>query len=136
MNLHRTDRAVKWGKVVLALWTLILLGVLLAPIGEKIVPAPFLFKHWDKVAHLGLFAITGFVSVFGVNFRNQFKLRVFFGAIFSLFIAVATECGQSLTPSRDMSLYDLLADVIGVGVGLAFYALLYSRYSVRSLLRL
>ncbi len=122
--------------IVLILWTLFLLGVLLAPIGGSVIPGSLRFEHFDKVVHFGLFAITGFVSVYGANFRNQFRYRMLFGAVFSLFLAASTEYGQSLLPFRDMSIYDLLADIVGLGVGLASYALLYSRDNVRSFLRL
>ncbi len=122
--------------IVLVLWTLFLFGVLLAPIAEMDIFTPWGFKYFDKVAHFCLFAVTGFVVVFGTNFRSQFKSRVLFGTILGLFLAVFTEFGQSLVSFRDTSLYDLLADVIGLGAGLALYALLYTRYAVRSFLRL
>ena len=122
--------------VILILWTLFLLGVLFAPIGGMAIPGSLRFEHFDKVAHFCLFAVTGFVGVFGANFRGQFKFRVVFGAVFGMFLAVSTEYGQSLLPFRDMSLYDLFADIVGLWVGLAFYAFLYSRYTIRSFMRL
>jgi VanZ family protein len=125
----------KRGIIALILWTLFLLGLLLAPVRETPIPNPG-FMHWDKVAHFGLFAVTGFIGVFGFNFLGQFKFRMLFGTVFGLFLAISTEFAQSLVPLRDTSLYDLLADVVGLGVGLAFYALLYSRHRVRALLRL
>jgi VanZ family protein len=115
---------------------MILLGLLLAPINDTQIPRAWGFAHFDKVAHFGLFFITGLVSVFGVSFRNRFKYRLLFGTIFGLLLAVATEYGQSLLPSRDVSIYDFLADVIGLGVGLLLYVLLYTKYAVRTLLKL
>lgn len=123
-------------KIVVIIWTLFLLGVLLAPIGEVDISTTKGFEHFDKVAHFCLFTVTGFIGVFGANFGSQFKSRVLFGAVFGLFLALSTELGQSLLPFRDMSLYDLIVDVVGVGVGLAFYAFLYSRYIMRSFFRL
>jgi VanZ family protein len=125
-----------WRLVVLILWTLILLSVLLAPIPETAIPTLGGFKHWDKVAHFGLFAITGLAGVFGATFLSRFKTRMLSAIAFGLFLAVGTEFAQSLIPARNPSLYDLLADVVGLGISLALYAFLYSRYTVRSLLRL
>jgi len=122
--------------IILVLWTLILLGVLLAPIGEAEIPAPWGFKHWDKVYHFGLFAVTGFVSVFGARFLNLFRSRILFGIVFGLFLAVSTEFAQSLIPCRNMSFYDLLADVIGLGVSLSLYAFLHRQAGLRALFKL
>jgi len=122
--------------IILVLWTLILLGVLLAPIGEAEIPAPWGFEHWDKVYHFGLFAITGFVGVFSVRFLNLFRSRMLFGIVFGLFLAVSTEFAQSLIPCRNMSLYDLLADVIGLGVSLSLYAFLHRQAGLRALSKL
>ena len=122
--------------IILVLWTLILLGVLLAPIGEAEIPAPWGFKHWDKVYHFGLFAITGFVGVFSVRFLNLFRSRMLFGIVFGLFLAVSTEFAQSLIPCRNMSLYDLLADVIGLGVSLSLYTFLHRQAGLRAFFKL
>ena len=122
--------------IVLILWTVCLLGVLLAPIGGTAMPGLLRFEHFDKVAHFGLFAVTGFVGVFGARFLSQFKSRMRFGIVFGLLLALGTEFAQCLVPFRHTSLYDLLADVVGLSVGLALYAFLYSIYTVRSFLRL
>lgn len=122
--------------IVLVLWTLVLLGLLLAPIGEAEIPAPGEFKHWDKVYHFGLFAVTGFVGVFGARFLSLFRSRILFGIVFGLFLAVSTEFAQSLIPCRNMSLNDLLADVVGLGVALLLYAILCHRVELRALFKL
>ena len=121
---------------VLILWTMILLVLLLAPIGETQIPSPLGLKHFDKVAHFGLFFITGLVSVFGIKFLSRFRNRILTGIIFGLFLAVITEFVQLLLPVRNMSLYDLLADVVGLGVGLALYAFLYSKQTIRTFMKL
>jgi VanZ family protein len=133
--MQKASKEMKRNVIVLILWTAFLLVVLLAPLGGTAIPSPLRFEHFDKVAHFCLFAVTGFVGVYGANFRSQFKYRILFGVVFGLFLGVGTEFGQSLV-SRDTSLYDLLADVIGLGAGLVLYAFLYSRYTVRSFLRL
>ena len=126
----------KRGIIVLVLWTLIVLGVLLAPIGEAEIPVPGKFKHWDKVYHFGLFAVTGFVGVFGAKFLSLFRSRMLFGIVFGLFLALCTEFAQSLIPCRNMSLYDLLADIVGLGVALSLYAFLHHQAGLRALFKL
>ena len=122
--------------ITLVLWTLFLLGVLLAPIGEAEIPAPWGFKHWDKVYHFGLFAVTGFVGVFSARFLSLFRSRMLFGIVFGLFLAVSTEFAQSLIPVRNMSLYDLFADIAGLGVALLLYAFLYHQAGLRAFFKL
>lgn len=136
LSLNRTNKEVKRGIVVLVLWTLILLGVLLAPIGETQIPAPWGFKHWDKIAHFGLFAVTGFVSVFGARFLSQLKSRILFGIVFGLFLAVGTEFAQSFIALRSMCFYDLVTDIIGLVVGLLLYVFLYCQEGLRFCLKL
>ena len=116
----------KRGIFILVFWTVILFVVLATPIGEARMPTfGICFKYWDKVYHLVLFVITGFVGVVGATFFSQFKIKVTFAFVFGLFLAVSTEFVQYLLPSRDMSLYDLLADVVGVCVALVLCALIH-----------
>jgi len=122
--------------VLFALWTLMLLGLLLSPLRDNILPTFGGFQHWDKVAHFGLFAVTGFISIYGAGFFSRFGARVLFGLIFGLALAVGTELGQYFIPFRDPDYYDLLADLAGLFLGLLFYALLYSYDMLRSRLRL
>ena len=126
----------KQGLIVLVLWTLIVFGVLLAPIGEMEIPIFREFRHWDKVCHFSLFAVTGFVGIFSAKFLSLFRYRMLFGIVFGLVLALCSEFAQSLIPCRDMSLYDLLADVVGLGVALALYAFLYYRTGLRTFFRL
>jgi len=109
----------------LVIWTLMLLGVLLAPIRESFIPNLGGFQHWDKIAHFGLFAITGFISIYGAGFFSRFAAKVLFGLIFGLALALGTELGQYLIPFRDPDFYDLLADLAGLFLGLLSSALLY-----------
>jgi len=124
----------KISTILWVLWIIVLLLLLLLPIGN-IVPEIGGFRHWDKIAHLGLFAVTCFMSVYGDNFISRFRNRIVFALVFSLALAVGTEFAQSLV-SRDTSLYDLLADVIGIFSSLVFYVFLYSRKDIRSRFRL
>ena len=122
------DKKIK--KALLIIVVLVLLVLLLAPIGEPQVPSFLLFKHSDKVAHLGLFFMTGLASVIGTEWLKSLKMRILFGAVFSLFLAVSTEFGQSLIPTRNMSSYDLFADLIGIALAISLYIICYRRFDV------
>jgi VanZ family protein len=106
---------------------LVLWGLLLAPIGEEGIGNLVGFKHWDKIAHFGLFGVTGFVGALGASFFGTLRSRILFGMILGLLLAVCTEAAQSLISIRNASPYDLLADTAGLLVALLLYALLYRR---------
>ena len=122
--------------IILVIWTLMLLGVLFSPVRGSFIPNLGGFQHWDKVAHFGLFAITGFISIYGAGFFSRFGARVLFGLIFGLALAFGTEFGQSFVLFRQMSHYDLLADIAGLFLGLLSYTLLFCCNTLRSRLRL
>ncbi len=125
----------KINTILWVIWTLVLLVLLLSPI-KDFIPNRGGFQHWDKVAHGGLFAVTGFMSIYGAGFFSRFRYRFIFGVIFGLALAGATELGQSLVPSRTTDAYDFLADMAGLCLGVLIYVLLYSREGIRSRLRL
>jgi len=56
---------------------------------------------------------------------------MFFGIVFGLCLAIGTEFAQYLIPTRNMSLYDLLADILGLSVGLLLYAFFHRKHAVR-----
>lgn len=120
-----------WQIAILVVWTLVVLTLLTMPIPENRMPHTGIFQYWDKYAHVFLFAVTGLVSVFGVRFR-RFGVRLTFGLCFSLFLAFGTEFAQSLISYRNANFYDLLADLLGVFMGLFVYAFCYLSESLRS----
>ena len=122
--------------MVLVLWTLVLLFLLTFPMAETPLPRTGIFRYWDKIAHVGLFAVTGFVSVFGARFFRRFSSRLLFGLFFSLFLAFGTESAQSFLSYRYGDVYDLMADLLGIFMGLFVYLALYLHEGLRSHLRL
>ena len=112
---------------LLGLWTLFLLGLLLGPVGDIGLPTAGAFSHWDKVAHFGLFGITGLVAAYSADFLKPMRMRILFGLIFGLFLVVSTEAAQKLLPYRTSSFNDLVAGVAGVSLTLLLYALLRLR---------
>jgi VanZ family protein len=117
------------------IWTLALLIILLIPLRGSIFPAEG-FRYWDKVVHCALFAVTGFMSIYGTGFLSRFRFRDLFGLVFGLVRALGTEFGQSFVATRSTSLFDLLADLIGLSFGLLVYVILYRQEKIRLCLRL
>ena len=72
--------------------------------------------HFDKVVHLGIFAVFAFL------WRRAFSRRaVVVIVVAGLFLAVITELGQATSiVGRDADVWDAVADAIGVVVGAAF----------------
>lgn len=112
--------------VVLATWTVIVVLLLSIPMAENNLPNTGIFRYFDKIAHFGLFAVTGFLGLFSAGFFSSFRYRLLFCLVFSLLLAVGSEFGQSLLPYRDASLYDLLADLAGVLFGIVVFTLVYA----------
>jgi len=112
--------------IVLVLWIMLLWGVLLAPI-EDIEKLQFGgFSHWDKIGHIILFGITGFVFAYSASYFKTITARILFGFIFSVSLALPTQ-GLQRFVARDSDFCDLLADTAGLSLGLLVYVLLELR---------
>jgi VanZ family protein len=118
--------------LVLILWILFLFSVLLSPVTWwRVIPGPWGVINFDKIAHVCLFAITGFVTIFGTDFLRQLRNRVILALIAGLILSGVTEVAQHFIAHRIMDIYDFLANIVGLGFGLLFYNLLYRRHIVR-----
>lgn len=84
----------------------------------------FYFSGMDKLVHAVAFFIYGLFAqmAFLANFR-KLKSRnvIFIAVIFSLIFAVLDEYHQSYISRRNASVYDFVADAIGVFVSVMFY---------------
>jgi len=137
LNPERTEnKDPRWTIAVLVVWTVVLLFLMTVPMAENPMPRTSIFRYWDKIAHVGLFAVTGFVSVFGARFFRRFGSRLFFGLSLSLFLAFGTELAQAYLSYRSGEFYDLMADLLGIFAGLFVYLALYLHEGLRSHLRL
>lgn len=79
--------------------------------------------HADKLVHATLFACMGFLAVRGWTQRRQLAW-VLLGVVW---LAPQTEWLQAYIPGRGASLADVLADVLGLAVGVAWALLLRRR---------
>lgn len=107
------------------------MAVLLAPIGdiEKLQPGGF--SNWDKIGHIILFGITGFICAYSASYFKTITARILFGLIFSVSLALLTE-GLQRFVARDSDFCDLMADVAGLSLGLLGYVLLELRRKSRN----
>jgi VanZ family protein len=110
LNLF-TERRPLW-RVLLLLLVVVILWLALSPVPPKTVDT-----GWDKANHAMAFAALGFVSVWAVWPRPRgwawlvLALLAFGGAI---------EIAQTFLPPREGDWWDLLADGVGIAVGLLF----------------
>ena len=116
--------------LILVLWMLFLFGILLYPVAwQNVLPGPERITGFDKAAHIGLFAVTGFAIVFATTSRTRLRTRLLLAATAGVVLGAGAEISQHFIPHRTMDIYDFLADLVGLGLGLAVFSLLY-RYRV------
>lgn len=93
---------------------LVLLG-LVSWLALSPAPPPALDSGWDKLNHFGAFAVLTVTAC--VAYVSRWKV-----AAALLGYGVFIECVQSLIPSRTAEAADVLADAVGIGIGLAVAA--------------
>ena len=104
-------------------WTLLILVLcwlprFLMPVRET-GPRPFFVPNFDKLVHLGIFAVFAFLWM-RVGPPIGKAGRVFLAG---LALAVISELGQEVPiVGRDANVFDALADAAGVGLGLLAYS--------------
>lgn len=97
------------------LWTLFILYLLTKPAGEG-TPWWYLFPHIDKLLHAGLFSIWSIAISMVYLSRDNSKSPVI--TISGLCLAIATELIQAFLPDRSASILDIVADLVGVIIGI------------------
>jgi VanZ family protein len=83
---------------------------------------PMLFQGQDKLMHLVIFGILGFLLTGAVRAaRHGYRARPFwFVVALVMFYGIADEFHQLFVPGRSADIYDMLADSVGglLGAGL------------------
>ena len=70
------------------------------------------FPEADKVLHAIAFAGLSFIGC------SAYPVRIFILAVFLVVLGAAIEVAQGYTPGRSRELFDLLADLIGISLGM------------------
>ncbi len=117
-------------------WTLVILVLCWIPrliLGAtETVPKPFLVPNFDKLIHMGLFAV---FAVLWMRVGSSGR-RAWWILAAGVALAVVTELGQMVPiVNRDCSIGDGVADSLGVIAGLVAYGLawlLAQRQAVRA----
>ncbi|MFT7036511.1 MAG: VanZ family protein [Cyclobacteriaceae bacterium] len=109
-----------WASV---LWGIILAVLMLAP--QDAFPESELLGY-DKLAHLGVFAIFSITLLFGSKLKhrkrkldNQIRKNAF---ILSVVYGIILESLQYFVPGRMVDIYDLLANTLGAIVGVILFS--------------
>jgi hypothetical protein len=84
-------------------------------------PGPGLFPYSDKLVHFAVFGLVAFLGRW-LGLRS-----VWLGAVLVLHAVVSEVVQATLLPARSGDPLDALADVLGVGVGLAVGAAISGR---------
>ena len=75
----------------------------------------------DKLAHFGVYFVWSLIARLNAKDKSRINIGIF---IFMLIMAVLDECHQHYIPGRNVSIYDLLANWLGVIIawfGCGFY---------------
>ena len=84
---------------------------------------------FDKLAHLGVFALLSFLMIVGFTKQYKYlKLRRYaakYSLAISLFYASILELGQAIVPDRYANFYDMAFNTVGVILGYLFFLLVY-----------
>lgn len=115
-----TSSKILLGIRVAAAIAFLIAGAGLFILGAQPVAAGLFSPPWDKLAHIGTFALIGCAA--GVASGSQGWTRVAYCVAGALALGVADELHQVYLPGRSASWDDLLADAVG---GMAGAALLH-----------
>jgi VanZ family protein len=83
----------------------------------------------DKIQHFGAYAVLTFLPA--IHERRKFVLRA---ALFAIALGIGLEFGQLESPGRDFEVGDMVADALGVCLGLIVGVPLRASGLVRTLL--
>ncbi|WP_196214039.1 VanZ family protein [Methanolobus vulcani] len=89
--------------------------------------AEYAYEHMDKVAHMFLYF--GLGALLHLTFKNSDhvllrKYAAIFAVILGVIYGITDEFHQSFVPGRSSSVYDLLADGIGVTIAQILFVVL------------
>ena len=113
-----------FSKTIIILWFLSILFVSCLSLLPKINP-PVDFKYSDKIWHFLAYCWLSFLPY--VGFKN--KRRALLGSLLMILLGGGLEFAQSFIPERDTSLFDLVANSIGVIIGIILGNILRRFYS-------
>lgn len=117
----------------LILWIGIITYASVTP--SKKIPEFNMIPHLDKIVHLIMYAVmTIFIIPVHLKQKNYSKTYLFSGSI-SFLTGIAFELVQKyLTDDRSASLLDIIANTLGVVIGLLMYRFLFERQKIEKII--
>ncbi|MDR1005928.1 MAG: VanZ family protein [Bacteroidales bacterium] len=119
----------KFYNIALSLWSVIILVAVLMPKSDLLKTQDFIIDipHFDKIVHTVLFGTFAFLLIKVLHYKTASCSRIMaFAAAISLLYGFLTECLQAAFfryIQRDFSMFDFLADAIGIIIALGIYML-------------
>ncbi|HEX7343619.1 MAG TPA: VanZ family protein [bacterium] len=116
-----------WGPFLF--WVLLIFAFSAYP--KAIIPQSKYFS-WDKLAHLVEFGILGYLAARAIRFSGLRWLAARYGwitIIFGLLYAISDELHQLYVKGRYASVYDVIADFVGVLLGCLVFTLILRSHS-------
>ena len=115
-------------------WVSIIMVIIAVP--GSYIPTPhgiWEMMSPDKLIHLAMFAPLSFLSAWGVyRASGRLKLSFIFATVFGIIYAISTELLQYFVISgRNGNLYDAIADIVGVFLGLVLFYKLQKGQSIK-----
>ena len=111
------------------LWSVVVLILTLLP-GEKLPDVPIF--GIDKIVHFFIFGLLMILSAFGLykisRQENSIQSPVLISLLYSVLFGIMIEVIQQYVPNRSFSVYDIIANVIGVGLGYLTFNIWRKRY--------
>jgi VanZ family protein len=113
-----------WKSII---WAIIMAIGLFTP-GDKLTERKFFhIEHFDKILHFLIFGFLQFLILFDMHLSQVIISRrhIFASSLICIFYGIVTEIVQFLFVSeREGSIYDLLADIIGILLSILFFFLI------------
>lgn len=90
-------------------------------------------RHADKFLHILEFAVLGWLLAFGFSRIRSLspRGRTAFALLAGTVLAILDEVHQSFVPGRNADVWDAVADVLGVGLGILIFGLVIRRRASR-----
>jgi VanZ family protein len=126
-----TEASIPDKRTRIATWAAIVYSVLLA-LGSLIpgegVPT-FSLLGWDKLAHAVAFLVLGLLSMAAMDGHERGTALI---AVWGLSMSIVTELLQWPIPGRSTSVFDGVADMVGIGLAILLYTLISRRRRAQS----
>jgi VanZ family protein len=103
-------------KSLLVLWVVLILFMSLYPFATK--ETKQLWEHSDKIVHFALYFVLSVLVISGLHNKSKYAITLIISVLFGIIIEALQEF---MKLGRTFSMLDILANSIGVCIGLTSY---------------